>query len=230
MTYPTYSLVICSYNYGHLAAHAIESALSQCFNLNAERHWYGTPPDNIIAPSTSFEKIYFVDDGAGDCSHLPKLYPQVEFILREKNLGIVANFQDMLNRVQTDYVMFLGADNWLRSDALYTLSKYRDDIITYDIMVTGELKNEISKLYPHSTEEYNGDIKWNRRDQHHGSMLYRVSKAKEVGGYEKHRPDGERTDEDNALWDKMLKAGATVQYINQELLFYRRHKQNFNKY
>ena len=61
MTYPTYSLVICSHNYGHLAAHAIESALSQCFNLNAERHWYGTPPDNIIAPSTSFEKIYFVD-------------------------------------------------------------------------------------------------------------------------------------------------------------------------
>jgi hypothetical protein len=126
--------------------------------------------------------------------------------------------------------MFLGADNWLRSDALYTLSKYRDDIITYDIMVTGELKNEISKLYPHSTEEYNGDIKWSRRDQHHGSMLYKVLKAKEVGGYEKHRPDGERTDEDNALWDKMVKAGATVKYVQGEFLYYRRHKENFNKY
>jgi len=205
----TYSLVICSYNYGHLAAHAIESALSQ---------------------SLLFDKVYFVDDGARDCTHLPAIYPEVEFILREKNLGIVANFQDMLNRVQTEYVMFLGADNWLRSDALYMLSQYKQDIITYDIMVTGELKNEMARLYPHSTNHYNGDIQWSRKDQHHGSILYRVSKAREVGGYEKHRPDGVRTDEDNALWDKMLKSGATVKYVNSEFLYYRRHRENFNKY
>jgi glycosyltransferase involved in cell wall biosynthesis len=205
----TYSLVICSYNYGHLAAHAIESALSQ---------------------SLLFDKIYFVDDGARDCTHLPAIYPEVEFIFREKNLGIVANFQDMLNRVETEYVMFLGADNWLRSDALYMLSQYNQDIVTYDIMVTGELKNEIARLYSHTTNQYNGDIQWTRKDQHHGSMLYRVSKAREVGGYEKHRPDGERTDEDNALWDKMLKAGATVKYVNSEFLYYRRHRENFNKY
>jgi glycosyltransferase involved in cell wall biosynthesis len=205
----TYSLVICSYNYGHLAAHAIESAFSQ---------------------SLLFDKIYFVDDGARDCKHLPAIYPEVEFILRERNLGIIANFQDMLNRVETEYVMFLGADNWLRSDALYMLSQYKQDIITYDIMVTGELKNEMARLYSHSTNQYNGDIQWSRKDQHHGSILYRVSKAKEVGGYEKHRPDGVRTDEDNALWDKMLKSGATVKYVNKEFLYYRRHRENFNKY
>ena len=205
----TYSLVIASYGYGHLAAHAIETALSQ---------------------SKSFDKIIFVDDAAGDCAHLKKLYPQIEFIFRENNLGIVANFQDMLNRVQTDYVMFLGADNWLRSDTLEKLSEFNTDIITYNIIVTGQLRDEITKLYPSTTHDYFGEIRWVRKDQHHGSMLYRVQKAKEVGGYEKHRPDGERTDEDNALWDKMLKAGASVQYINQELLFYRRHRQNFNKY
>ena len=49
----TYSLVICSYKYGHLAAHAIESALSQ---------------------SKRFDKIYFVDDGVGDCEHILILY------------------------------------------------------------------------------------------------------------------------------------------------------------
>jgi glycosyltransferase involved in cell wall biosynthesis len=205
----TYTLVIASYGYGHLAAHAIESALSQ---------------------SLLFDKIYVVDDGARDCSHLLAIYPEVEFILRENNLGIVANFQDMLKRVETEFVMFLGADNWLRSDALFMLSQYKQDIITYDIMVTGELKNEIAKLYPQSTHQYNGDIKWSRKDQHHGSILYKVSKAKEVGGYEKHRPDGVRTDEDNALWDKMLKAGATIKYVNSEFLYYRRHRENFNKY
>ena len=205
----TYALVISSYKYGHLAAHAIETALSQ---------------------SRPFDKIYFVDDGVGDCTHLPTLYPQVHFILRADNLGIVANFQDMLYRVETDYVMFLGADNWLRSDTLYMLSQYKEDIITYDIMVTGELKEEIARLYPFSTHLYDGDIKWNRKDQHHGSMLYKVSKAKEVGGYEKHRPDGIRTDEDYALWEKMKKAGATVKYVKGEFLYYRRHKENFNKY
>lgn len=205
----TYSLVISSYKYGHLAAHAIETALSQ---------------------SKPFDKIYFVDDGVGDCTHLPKLYPQVHFILRAENLGIVANFQDMLNRVETDYVMFLGADNWLRSDTLQILSQYKEDIITYDIMITGELKEEIAKLYSHSTHYSKGDIYWTRTNQHHGSMLYRVSKAKEVGGYEKHRPDGIRTDEDYALWEKLKEAKATVHYVNSAFLYYRRHKENFNKY
>ena len=206
----TYSLVIASYKYGHLAAHAIESALSQ---------------------SKPFDKIYFVDDAAGDCCHLPSLYPQIEFILREKNIGIVANFQDMLNRVETEYVMFLGADNWLRSDTLQMLSQYNEDIITYNIMITGELKEEIARLYINTTSQnHDGDIKWRRPNQHHGSMMYRVSKAKEVGGYEKHRPDGERTDEDHALWDKMTKAGARVKYVDSEFLYYRRHRENFNKY
>jgi glycosyltransferase involved in cell wall biosynthesis len=197
----TYSLVIASYKYGHLAAHAIETALSQ---------------------AKPFDKIYFVDDGVGDCTHLPKLYPQVEYVLRDKNLGIVANFQDMLDRVETDYVMFLGADNWIASDTLLMLSQYREDIITYNIMVTGELKDEIAKLYPQNTYYSCGDINWTREHLHHGSMMYRVTKAKEVGGYEKHRPDGERTDEDNALWDKMKKAGATVKYVKSSFLYYRR--------
>ena len=225
----TYSLVISSYKYGHLAAHSIESALSQSRKEFSEMLFFkeGSPHP---APPISFDKIYFVDDGAGDCAHLPKLYPQVEFILREKNLGIVDNCQDMLNRVETDYVMFLGADNWLRSDTLFMLSQYKTDIVTYDIMVTGELKNEIARLYPYSTHEFNGDIKWRRKDQHHGSILYKVSKAKEVGGYEKHRPDGIRTDEDYALWNKMIKAGATVQYVQGDFLYYRRHRENFNKY
>jgi len=137
----TYSLVIASYKYGHLAAHAIETALSQ---------------------AKPFDRIYFVDDGIGDCTHLPKLYPQVEYVLRDKNLGIVANFQDMLNRVKTDYVMFLGADNWITSDTLLMLSQYKEDIITYNIMVTGELKDEIVKLYPQNTYYSFGDVNWTR--------------------------------------------------------------------
>jgi hypothetical protein len=51
------TVVISSYKYGHLAAHCIESVLCQ---------------------TKKADKILFVDDGVGDCHHLPKLYPSIE--------------------------------------------------------------------------------------------------------------------------------------------------------
>jgi glycosyltransferase involved in cell wall biosynthesis len=213
----TYTLVISSYGYGHLAAHAIESALSQ------------TRP---------FDEILFVDDGKGDCSHLVPLYKDrgIEFILREKNLGIIDNFNDMLKRVETEYVMFLGADNWLRSDALHLISGsinynlyFKPDICVYDIIVTGELKQEIHAIYSHFMRPYHGNWYWSRKGGHHGSMVYRVSKAKEVGGYAHNKQSG-RTDEDQNLWDKLHKVGCRAIHLEEGLLYYRRHKENFNKY
>ena len=133
------TIVIASYKYGHLASQAIESILSQ---------------------TEKPEKILFVDDGVGDCKHLPSLYPEVEYVFREKNLGTVANFQDMLERVQTDKVLFLGADNWLRSDTVEILNKTDEDIVVYDIMVTGELKDEILKRHPSEVSKLRGDWYW----------------------------------------------------------------------
>jgi len=115
------TVIIASYRYGHLAAHCIESLLSQ---------------------STLPSRILFVDDGGLDCTHLPNLYPDVEYIFRPINLGVVDNFQDMLSKVDTEYVLFIGADNWLRSDAITLLSNASTDIVTYDIVVTGELRKK----------------------------------------------------------------------------------------
>ena len=206
---PTYGVVISSYKYGHLAAHCIETALCQ---------------------SRKYDKIWFVDDGAGDCKHLPELYPTLNYTLREANLGIVANFQDMLNRVDTDYVMFLGADNWLRPDTIELIADMPNaDIVTYDIIVTGELRDEIYNFYPSQMTKYQGDWNWNRFGGHHGSMLYNAELARKVGGYA-HNRTSDRTDEDLNLWEKLRKGGAQVAHINQGLLYYRRHKENFNKY
>jgi glycosyltransferase involved in cell wall biosynthesis len=209
----TYGIVISSYKYGHLAAHCIESVLAQ------------TRP---------FDKIWFVDDGAKDCSHLKDLYPQIQFVFRDVNLGIVDNFNNMLSMGDTDYIMFLGADNWLRSDALEKLESRvkRDsliDILVYDIMVTGELRDEIHKIYNASMYPKYGDFYWSRNGGHHGSMLYRTQLAKKVGGYANNKSSS-RTDEDLNLWDKMRNAGAVVRHIDEGLLYYRRHKENFNKY
>ena len=208
----TYAIVISSYYYGHLAAHAIESVLGQ---------------------SKKYDQVLFVDDGAQDCKHLEEIYgDNVDFVFRDKNLGVVANFQDMLmNWVKTDFVMFLGADNWLRSDTLEQLhdllSYSYKDVVTYDIVVTGDRKQDITKNY--LTNSYQGDAYWSRKFLHHGSMLYNTDLAKKVGGYAQ-RLGSIRSDEDYELWDRMVNYGATIGHIDQGLLYYRRHRENFNKY
>jgi len=202
------TVVIASFRYGHLAAHCIESLLSQ-----------------TIRP----ERILFVDDGAYDCSHLPSLYPDIEYILRQKNLGVVDNFQDILSQIDTEYVLFIGADNWLRSDAIELLSNASADIVTYDIVVTGELKEEILDRVPGETLPYQGDFYWDRQEQHHGSMMYRTTFGQKIG-YKKRYENGLHPQEDWNLWDRMLEQGASVASIKEGLLFYRRHRENFLKY
>lgn len=203
----TTGLVIASYKYGHLAAQAIESALDQTMR---------------------FDHIWFVDDGIGDCTHLPEIYPEVEYVLRRERLGTVKNFQDMLmNHVTTERVMFLGADNWLRGDTVQQLNEYGTDIVMYDIMVVGDRKDEIHHRHPGETFPKEGGLYWHRDGKHHGSMLYNVKKAKAVGGYES--PTQGRTLEDMALFHKLLHSGATLHHIKDTFLYYRRHRENFNK-
>jgi glycosyltransferase involved in cell wall biosynthesis len=209
------TIVVSSFRYGHLAAHCVESILSQ---------------------SKQPEKILFVDDAVGDCRHIKDLYPEVQFFENETNKGTVQNFQDMLSRVDTEYCMFIGADNWLRSDALSMFSTVieldRPDIITYDIMITGELKGKRILDSKHKTEtwSFEGDYFWTRENAHHGSMLYRTSLAKSVGGYTKHNRDPAYTEEDLSLWNKMIAAGAKISHVKHPLLYYRHHRNNYNKY
>lgn len=221
---PTLSVVICSYKYGHLAAHAVDSVISQTLKPN---------------------KIYFIDDGVGDCRHIPKLYPQVIFIEREKNLGTVENFQRALEMIDTDRVMFLGADNWLRQDALECLNKCPEDIVTYDIILTGENAEKFAqqvgaqKTLSDSTSRIGfipgeGYYVWQLKPSNinesnfcHGSSLYNVSLAKRVGGYK--RGKGVHTEEDHQLFKAMINAGATWRMVRIPLLYYRRHKENFNQ-
>lgn len=198
------TVVVASYMYGHLAAHCLESLLSQTRR-----------PDRIL----------FVDDGIGDCKHLPEIYPEVTYIFRGDNLGTVDNFQDMLMRVTTEYTMFLGADNWLRSDAIEMVMRETPDadIVTYEVIVTGEHKMTHRDAHlPDVMRE--GDVHW-RWDGHHGSMLYRTSFG-QAAGYAQ-REGGTNTEEDWVLWDRMLELGAQRVHIPEPLLYYRRHRENF---
>lgn len=201
------TIVISSYKYGHLASHCIET---------------------ILAQTKQPEKILFVDDGVGDCFHLKKIYgDSVEFVFRDKNLGVVENFDDMLKRVQTDRVMFIGADNWLRSDSLEKLSSYQTDIVTYDIMVTGGFMKNFEARGEGNVFYQNGDLYWSRKMVHHGSILYNAELGKKVG-YSS--PKGRFSLEDLNMFNGMIELGATLSHCPEALLFYRQHKQNFNQY
>lgn len=210
----TVTCVIASYGYGHLGAHAIESALDQDVR--------------------QFDQIYFVDDGRGDCRFLGELYSnyrQVKFLFRSKNLGVVANFQDLLSNVKTDYVMFLGADNWLAPHTLKLLcpsGPVDADIVTYDISVVGPRKHEIRRHYAKDMEEKWFGEHWRRNGGHHGSMLYNVKMAKDCGGYA--HCGGPYSEEDRVLFGRMVKAGARRRHVSVPLLFYRRHERNINRY
>jgi hypothetical protein len=117
----------------------------------------------------------------------------------------------------------------LRSDAIELLSETSADVVTYDVIVTGELKEDILMRSPIETFSHQGDLYWNRQDQHHGSMMYRTALGQKIG-YKKRYENGVHPQEDWNLWDKMLQQGATVASLKEGLLFYRRHRENFLKY
>lgn len=183
------SVVISSYRYGHLAAHAVES---------------------VVGQTRVPERIFFVDDGVHDCKHIPKLYPEVTYVERMRNLGIVENFNKMLGMVPTERVLFLGADNWLHPQALEIMGSYEEDIVSCDAYIVGDGKFELLHL-PY---------------QPHGSALYNVQKAKEVGGYE--ASGNKHSEEDSVLFKRMLDGGASFRVVEEPLLFYRQHRRNFN--
>lgn len=203
---------LISYFYGHLAAHAIESVLSQ-----------------TVRPCI----VRFYDDAAGDCAHLARLYPEVEFIHRPENLGIVGNLNDALARTTTERCIVLGADNYLRPDALEKMYEQDADIVSSDIAIFGQDTAAFKKLVGSNETSVGfplwrfskGEIeKWNYI---HGSSLYRTQKAKDAGGYK--ASGRQNSEEDWMLWRAMLRNGGTHKHVAEALLYYRRHRKNFQK-
>lgn len=184
------TVAIMSYKYGHLVAQAIESVL-----------WQTKKPDEIVV----------IDDASGDMTQAVAKKYGVKSVVRRDRLGIVDNFNKALNDVETERVMFLGADNWLHPKAIKMMSDYPQDIVSCDAYIVGE------GLYK----------RWTLHYQPHGSALYNVTKAKKVGGYED--SGRKHTEEDSMLFNKMMDTGATFARVDKPLLYYRKHKFNYNK-
>lgn len=202
---------VVSYRYGHLVAHAVESVLAQ------------SEPPAVV-------RVF--DDGIGDCAHLATLFPEVELVQRRMRLGQVASFQDALDRTDTARCLMLGADNWLKPDALEIMNQSRADIVSSDIVLFGTEAARFGALV--GAQHEGSDWIWRftegkieQANYIHGSSLFNVAMAKRVG----YRSSGGlHEDEDWMLWRGMLAMGATHRHCREPLLYYRRHRANFNRY
>ena len=204
------TVIIANYHYKHL--------LSQCI-------------DSVISQTKKPDRILVIDDASEDISDVCNKY-SVEYIMRDKNLGTVDNFKQALDEVSTEKVMFIGADNWLRLDAIQ-LMDIDADIVSTDIALVGTEVDKFRK--PLNTEYKDGYYIWKfkkgdieKGNYIHGSSLYNTKLAKMVGGYE-NNPNSENSEEDWMLWKKMITNGAKHIHIAEPLLYYRRHKENFIK-
>lgn len=215
LTKTTVSLIIPCYNYGHLAAEAIESALMQTY-----------PPDEIL----------FIDDASSDNSlEVARRYePHIRIVANEKNLGVVENFRKAISMTNGDYIVFLGADNRFRSDYVEQSKAILDAnpdvavVYTHFVLFGNRAALEAARMgaeeHPSSQGMYiykfpekpQQDIR--QQNYIHGSSMYRRSAYEQAGGY---RLD--TLPEDQSIFARILDLGWKAKLWDASALEYRQH-------
>ena len=214
----TVSLIIPCYNYGHLAAEAIESALLQTY-----------PPDEIL----------FIDDASSDRSvEVARRYePRIRIEVNEKNLGVVENFRKAIEMTSGDYIVLLGADNRFRSDYVEQCKAILDAnpdvgmVYTHFALFGDRAAVEANRIgaTPHPLApgvfiyEFPANPQTDIRKQNyiHGSSMYRRSAYNQAGGY---RRDG--LPEDQSTFARMLDQGWKARLWDEPSLEYRQHSKD----
>jgi hypothetical protein len=75
-------------------------------------------------------------------------------------------------------------------------------------------------------KSYQGDLYWDRFQKHHGSMMYNTKIAQSIG----YQETGDiHSQEDLFLYKGFIELGVKIEWVQEGLLFYRRHRENFIK-
>ncbi len=214
----TVSLIIPCYNYGHLAAEAIESALLQT-----------SPPDEIL----------FIDDASSDNSvEVARRYePRIRVEVNEKNLGVVENFRKAVEMTTGDYIVFLGADNRFRSDYIEQCKAILDAhpevgiVYTHFALFGDRSAVEAARIgaeaHPNApgifTQRFPANPTHNIREGNyiHGSSMYRRIAYQQAGGYR-----SDTLPEDHSIFARMLDAGWKAMLWDAPALEYRQHSKD----
>lgn len=78
------------------------------------------------------------DDTQAYCEELARKYPQIRYIRQEKNLGMMPNWNFLLEEAEGKYFMWLGDDDWLEDGVL---TRYVEFLESHDdyVLVSGAI-------------------------------------------------------------------------------------------
>ena len=220
-------VVVPSYNYGAFLAEAAESVLRQRIQPN---------------------RILIIDDASTDDTEaigrsLQQSHPRlVTFERNKKNRGIVGTFNKAVEMMETDYVVFLGADNRFLSNYLEKCSEVLDSDPAVGVAYTdyalfgprapivhgqfpeqrrGRVLHDTFWLihFPEQPGEVTRLMAAGKENVIHGSAMFRRQAWVDAGGYRKF----EEYPEDFDLFRRILKAGWKPQKARGTYLEYRHH-------
>ncbi len=211
-----------NYNYGIYLEECIQSVLNQS-----------------VLPTD----IHIVDDGSEDFSAeiITKYESKCKIFLNQDNLGIKDNFNRSLNRVTTEYAMFLDADNILLRDYVKEFQRLSESstlshIYYSDMFLFGKnaedfalevgaplfLIDEYTKypIFEWKFPEFTPDQQQKeiqRRNFIHGNSIFPVEPFIKINGV------GDTKPEDHDLWIRMIAKGISAKKIPNTYLGYRKH-------
>src|SRR5579859_868727 len=120
---PLVSIGIPTYNGEKRIASTINSILSQYYpNLEI-----------IISDNCS------TDNTESVCARINKDHPLIRYYRQKENIGIIRNFEFVLEKASGDFFMWVADDDWLES---FTLKKYVDFLTSHPdySLVSGEIR------------------------------------------------------------------------------------------
>ena len=129
---------------------------------NASR-WLRECLDSIVGQTYTNLQVVLLDDGSTDnslaiCREYADKYPFVE-VYHQKNRGVAAARNALLDRVKGEYVLFVDADDWIERDAVSTivdvLVRSKSDIVVFESTTHNEYGAMSSNaVRPNDKEEF----------------------------------------------------------------------------
>jgi peptidoglycan/xylan/chitin deacetylase (PgdA/CDA1 family) len=216
----TVAVIVPNHNYGRFLPEAMDSLFKQTGRV---------------------DEILLIDDASTDGSQevVDRYADRVRVEKNAENLGIVENFRKAVSLTTSDYVVFLGADNRMRSDfverAKAALDANPDAAVAYtDMSIFGGRSHDLAQKvgadptaaddvylwrFPDPTPERLAAI--DKSNFIHGSSMYRRADYDAVGGYR--TGDGP---EDHDLFTRMLLRGRGAVRVAEPVLEYRQHSED----
>ena len=214
----------------HLMTYNCEKYISQCLQ-------------SIVEQKTNFPfEIIIGDDASTDgtveiIKSYMNHYDNIDIKIHEKNIGILNNFIDTLNRCNGKYIFDIAGDDWLSNlNALQMLHEKLEDNPSFGFVDSGyDCYFQKSKKIIHFKNSKNLDATRSEYIQRHkvnGTLLmglcYRKSAINEHVNFEEYVEKGFDFEDYPIITDLVF--NTDFGFVNSQLSVYRQHRESHSKY